>query len=251
MTEFERDANEANCSRRRFMLAATVGTAATATAGTTVAQADENDEENGAEETDENGNDENGDEENGEANGDNGDVAAGNVEPDYEGFLDDAPNYTQTEDLRGEDEVEVGVGTGPEGLEFEPPAIWIDPGTTVVWEWTGEGGSHNVVTNEGPADLSSELTDEAGFTYEHTFEEEGITTYYCEPHITVGMLGAVAVGDDIPTIEIDDDADEVAGVQLPDTARTIGVATGVAMMSTLGIAYVFMKYGGDYAGSSE
>ena len=209
-------------------------TTATAGAGTVAAQ----------EENDENGDDENGDDENGAA-------ATGNVEPDYEGWLDDAPNYTQTEDLRGEDEVEVGVGTGPEGLEYEPPAIWIDPGTTVVWEWTGEGGSHDVSADSGPADLSSDLTDEAGFTYEHTFEEEGITTYYCSPHITVGMKGAVAVGDDIPTIEIADDADEVAGVPLPDTARTIGVATGVAMMSTLGIAYVFMKYGGDYAGQSE
>ena len=238
MTDSEREVNEAGCSRRRFMLAATVGTAATATAGTAVAQEDENDDEDGAEDTDENGNDENGNDENGAA-------ATGNEEPDYEGWLDDAPNYTQTEDLRGEDEVEVGVGTGPEGLEYEPPAIWIDPGTTVVWEWTGEGGSHDVSADSGPADLSSDLTDEAGFTYEHTFEEEGITTYYCSPHITVGMKGSVAVGDDIPTVEIDDDPAALEPHEMGVQIQEHWVGVGAVLMLAVSIVFSFyaLKYG--------
>jgi hypothetical protein len=32
---------------------------------------------------------------------------------------------------------------------------------------------------------------------------------------------------------------------LPGEAKTLGIATSVAMVSTLGLAYVFLKYGGD------
>jgi hypothetical protein len=38
---------------------------------------------------------------------------------------------------------------------------------------------------------------------------------------------------------------------VPQGAKTLGVATTVAMVSTLGMAYVFMKYGGDYETPDE
>jgi halocyanin-like protein len=113
-------------------------------------------------------------------------------EPDYGDFMDDVPNYEGTYDYRGEEEVEVLVGAGDGGLEFEPAAIMVDPGTTVVWEWTGEGGAHDVVSQEGE-ELESELVDEEGHTYEHTFEEPGETLYVCTPHEAQGKKGAVAV----------------------------------------------------------
>src|SRR6056297_1390085 len=67
------------------------------------------------------------------------------------------------EDLRGESEVTVEVGASGNGgnVAFSPAGIWIDPGTTVIWEWTGEGGDHNVVTVDGPAEFSSDLVGEA------------------------------------------------------------------------------------------
>ncbi|ELK46159.1 halocyanin, partial [Haloferax sp. BAB-2207] len=34
--------------------------------------------------------------------------------------------------------------------------------------------------------------------------------------------------------------------QVPDSAKSLGVATTFAMIATLGLAYFFMKYGGDY-----
>ena len=108
------------------------------------------------------------------------------------------------EDLRGQDTVTVDVGAEGNGgnLAFSPAGVWIDPGTTVVWEWTGKGGSHNVQTADGPAELESPLTSTAGYTYEFTFTEEhvGITNYQCSPHATLGMLGTVAVGDDAGTV---------------------------------------------------
>jgi hypothetical protein len=33
---------------------------------------------------------------------------------------------------------------------------------------------------------------------------------------------------------------------VPDSAKTLGILAFAAMVSTLGLTYVFMKYGGDY-----
>jgi halocyanin-like protein len=115
----------------------------------------------------------------------------------YGGWLDDVDNYDGTHDRRGEDEVTVEVGTGENGLRFGPAAVLIDPGATVVWEWTGRGGAHNVVAEDETFD-SGETVDETGYTFEYTFADaaEGdVFNYRCTPHQAVGMKGAVAVGD--------------------------------------------------------
>jgi halocyanin-like protein len=129
--------------------------------------------------------------------GDQGAGPAAVGEPDYEGWFEDVSNFESTVDRRGQSEVTVEVGTEGNGgaFAFEPAAVRVDPGTTVIWEWTGEGGGHNVVSEEG-TDYSyeSELVSEAGFTFEHTFEQEGISKYYCTPHRSLGMKGAVVVG---------------------------------------------------------
>ena len=90
-----------------------------------------------------------------------------------------------TVDARGQDTLTVTVGA------FDSPAVWVDPGTTVTWEWTGSGGSHNIVA----ADDVFRSGDPTGSgSYEHVFESEGTHTYYCDPHRGVGMRGAVVVG---------------------------------------------------------
>ncbi|MFB6228563.1 MAG: halocyanin domain-containing protein [Halobacteriales archaeon] len=135
-------------------------------------------------------------------------VGGGAVRPDFGGWL--AESDGGYEDARGQEEVIVDVGApGNDGnLAFSPAGLWIEPGTTVRWEWTGQGGPHNVLTEEGPADLDSgQAVPDEGTTYEHTFEEGGITTYYCNPHRTLGMKGAVAVGDDVPTVAAGDGGD--------------------------------------------
>jgi halocyanin-like protein len=115
----------------------------------------------------------------------------GGAPSEVESYLSDANTYDGVEDMTGQSEVTVEVGAG-QGLAFSPAAIQVDPGTTVTWEWTGEGGAHNVMDEDG--NFESELTQEEGFTFTHTFEEEGITQYYCQPHKGVGMKGAVVVG---------------------------------------------------------
>lgn len=174
-------------------------------------------------------------------------AAAQSEEPAWDYSADADGGY---EDARGEEEVTVMVGAEGNGgdLAFSPAQLWIDPGTEVTWEWTGEGGDHNVVTVDGPADLESALTAEAGFEYSHVFTEDeaGITDYVCEPHDALEMKGEIAVGDDVETVEVGGGAAGGAP-QIPDAARTLGVATFVAMVSTLMFAFFFMKYGGDYA----
>jgi halocyanin-like protein len=112
-------------------------------------------------------------------------------EPDYGGWLDPASNYEGTADRRGQSEVTVEVGTGSRGQSFSPAAIMVDPGTTVVWEWTGDGGGHNVAEETGA--YESPIETEEGFTFKHTFEEPGTSRYTCIPHDAQGMRGAVAV----------------------------------------------------------
>lgn len=117
-------------------------------------------------------------------------------EPDYGDWFDNVDNYEGTVDRTGEDEVTVQVGTGEEGIQFDPPAIKVDHLTTVVWEWTGDGGTHNVVHEPESTDerkFESDLADEAGYTFEYTFNHERVNKYYCEPHREIGMKGAVIV----------------------------------------------------------
>ena len=230
--------DDRDLSRRLFMRETIVGgTAATgAIAASTTAAAQEEEEEEGEEENGEEAQEE------GEGEGEE------DVEPDWSSFVEDAPNFDSTDDQRGSEEVVVEVGGGDDGLAFEPPAIWVDSGTNVIWEWTGEGGDHNVASNEGE-EFESETTADEGFTFEHTFEEEGINEYECTPHTAQDMHGGVAVGEEIETREVIDEGDDGGGgVELPESARAVGVALTVAFGSTLGLAYVFMKYGGDYEG---
>lgn len=113
-------------------------------------------------------------------------------EPDYGDWFDNVGNYESTLDLTDRDEVDVAVGSG-NGLQYSPVAIQVTTGTTVVWEWTGQGGGHDVV-EEGGA-FESERTADEGHTFSHTFEETGIFKYVCVPHEANGMKGAVSVVD--------------------------------------------------------
>ena len=168
--------------------------------------------------------------------------------PVFGSYLSDANGYAEadTVDARGQDSVTVDVGAGGDGYAFDPATVWVSPGTTITWEWTGEGGGHNVVTNDGPAALDSGSPQESG-TYEYDFTEDdaGLTAYKCVPHEGQGMRGGVAVGDDVETTTIETGAAGPA-IEIPDQALALTVATFFAMTTTLGLGYFFMKYGGDY-----
>jgi halocyanin-like protein len=89
------------------------------------------------------------------------------------------------------DKTAVTVKAGPESNEyvFAPAAIRINSGTTITWEWIGSG-RHNVVATDGQF-KSGEPEKKA--TYKHTFETTETALYYCTPHKSMGMKGAVIV----------------------------------------------------------
>jgi len=183
--------------------------------------------------------------------GDDGD-GGGGTQADFEGYLDGVDGGY--EDHRGEDEVTVEVGASGNGgnLAFSPAGIWVDEGTTVVWEWTGEGGAHNVVANaEAPFEPSHDVDSgeavEEG-SYEYTFEEPGRTAYVCEPHRSLNMFGAVAVGEDVPTVETGGGAatgwpEDIHHVGVPLHAHWMGVIAGLGLVLTFIFTFYVLKYG--------
>ncbi|GAB7091346.1 hypothetical protein JCM18237_16170 [Halorubrum luteum] len=99
-------------------------------------------------------------------------------------------------DATGQAGLTVEVGSGEMGLGFSPVAVAIDGGTTVTFEWTGEGGVHNVVAadeSDIDVDVEEEEIDAAGYTAEYTFDATGTYLYVCEPHIAQGKVGAIVV----------------------------------------------------------
>ena len=113
-----------------------------------------------------------------------------------EEYLSDTSNFDGTGiDRTDADEITVAVGAqGNSGYRaFDPAVVAVSPGTTVVWEWTGRGSSHNVVSKDNDGPLKSEYYVKSGETYEHTFTETGAYSYVCTPHRINGMKGAIIV----------------------------------------------------------
>ncbi len=172
---------------------------------------------------------------------DGGDGGGGGGEPDFGGHLDGANNYDgSVTDMTGQGEVTVDVGAGS-GLAFGPAAVHVDNGATIVWEWTGEGGAHNVVAEDETFNSGSP---QGSGTYEHTFEEDGIYNYVCVPHEASGMLGSVVVGTDYPT--------KAAGGSTPlepshmgsnIREHYVGFAVVLAISISLVFTFFLLKYG--------
>lgn len=132
-----------------------------------------------------------------DSNGSNGNTETNNSSgsSSVEEWLADTGNYDSVEDMTGKNAVTVEVGAeGNSGANaFAPAAIKVSPGTTVTWKWVD--GYHNVVDKNGQF---SSGEPEQGATFDYTFETTGTALYYCEPHRSMDMKGAVIVekGDD-------------------------------------------------------
>ena len=102
-------------------------------------------------------------------------------------------------DRTGTDRTTVTAGAAGNGgnFSFAPLVTTVSTGTTVAWEWSGEGGAHNVAFDEEVGDAidadSVEVRAEPGVGYEHTFESTGVYLYACEPHRAIGGRGAIVV----------------------------------------------------------
>ncbi|MEF8841024.1 MAG: plastocyanin/azurin family copper-binding protein [Haloarculaceae archaeon] len=157
-----------------------------------------------------------------------------------------------------------------DGLVFDPDELTIAPGDTVVWETVGSVG-HSVTAYEDEIPEEADYFASGGFdseeaarnaypegdvasgeTYEHTFEVEGEYGYFCIPHESAGMVASL-------TVQEGGGGDGGGGgggggggpPAVPESARTLALATMFGLLSTLGLAYFFMRYGGDYGTEEE
>lgn len=87
------------------------------------------------------------------------------------------------------------VGTTAD-FKFDPPAISVAAGGKVTWENT-DGSYHTVTGGDGAADPNSPIKrgelPSRGTTYSITFTTPGTYSYFCEPHVSLGMKGTVTV----------------------------------------------------------
>ncbi|MFC6987735.1 halocyanin domain-containing protein [Haloplanus sp. GCM10025708] len=144
---------------------------------------------------------------NGDGDGDDADTIPGSDYPAVDEWMTEtdigaaANNYDgEIVDLRDESDVTIDVGAGDDGYAYGPSAVAVSAGTEVLWDWTGEGGQHNVEAEPdgqiGESDYefsSGDPVEGADNEYSYTFDESGIALYHCEPHLSLGMKGSIVV----------------------------------------------------------
>lgn len=170
--------------------------------------------------------------------------------PDFGSYLQGARGGS-IEDHRGESSVTVEVG-GADGFAFLPTGIWIDEGAEVTFEWVSD--NHNVVVDSQPEEGSWEgspgpasETYNDGYRFSSTFETGGIYEYYCLPHEPQGMVGAIAVGDDVPTERVGGGGgcteDDLHACGVPIQAHFVGLATILMLVVTMAFTFYLLKHG--------
>jgi plastocyanin len=90
-----------------------------------------------------------------------------------------------TEPQSGLIEVEVRA------TSFSPSELVITAGSTV--RWVNQVNDSHTITPQGHEEWETAVVSQAGDTFEHTFDEAGEFSYFCEPHLAVGMTGIVRV----------------------------------------------------------
>tara|TARA_Y100000768_G_scaffold202532_1_gene152360 strand:- start:13082 stop:13534 length:453 start_codon:yes stop_codon:yes gene_type:complete len=84
-------------------------------------------------------------------------------------------------------------------MVFEPAVLKIKAGDTVTWKATNPG--HNTASiSEMSPDQSLEWNGKINEELKITFTKEGVYGYKCTPHYILGMVGIIAVGDDMSNL---------------------------------------------------
>ena len=89
----------------------------------------------------------------------------------------------------------------------------IDVGDTV--EWLPKNKGHNVEFIAGPNMANLPPKSNMNEFYSVLFERKGVYLYGCTPHLNMGMLGLIVVGDDFHNIE------ELKNTDLPNVAQSV------------------------------
>lgn len=177
-----------------------------------------------------------------DGNGSGGTSASGPI--DFGGWLEDVSYWGgQANDQTGKQKVTITVGgDANNGLSFAPVAVHVDPGTTVTWEWSGNGGAHNVVAEDDSFKSGSPVA-QAGTTFSHTLDGNGVNNYYCQPHRSQGMKGSVAVGQVPHKSQAAQQEVKPEEMGVPIQPHYVGIAAVLTMMSSLVFVFYLLKYG--------
>lgn len=96
-------------------------------------------------------------------------------------------------------------------MQFEPAFLKVAPGDTVTFVPTDKGhNSESVIIPEEAEAWKGKISQEITVT----FDEEGFYAYKCLPHVAMGMVGLIQVGDDPEPL------DDAAVQKLPGKAKT-------------------------------
>nr|WP_245895416.1 pseudoazurin [Devosia submarina] len=79
-------------------------------------------------------------------------------------------------------------------MQFEPAFLKIAPGDTVTFVATSKGHNSESILDimpEGATPWKGKINEEITVT----FDQEGFYAYKCQPHLGMGMVGLIQVGD--------------------------------------------------------
>jgi pseudoazurin len=84
-------------------------------------------------------------------------------------------------------------------MQFEPAYLKIEPGDTVTFVPTDKGHNSQSIPDMIPAEADpwkGKINEEITVTY----DQEGFYAFKCQPHLGLGMVGLIEVGDGGPRI---------------------------------------------------
>jgi pseudoazurin len=85
-------------------------------------------------------------------------------------------------------------------MQFEPAFLQIEPGDTVTFVATDKGHNSESILQMIPADADAwkgKINEEITIS----FDEEGYYAYKCQPHLGLGMVGLIQVGENPPQLD--------------------------------------------------
>ena len=111
---------------------------------------------------------------------------------------------------------DVTIGISSDGYAFSPASVTIQVNQTVCWQWNDAEMAHNVKEVDGMKSttyVTDGITSGApgvNVDFSHTFTEDTVFYYVCEPHMSLDMFGKVTVGDGgiVAPVVSDDKEDE-------------------------------------------
>jgi pseudoazurin len=102
-------------------------------------------------------------------------------------------------------------GSGEQPMLFDPAFLKIAAGDTVTF--TPRDAGHSVATLSGPEGTEA-FYGELNRELKVTFDKEGLYAYKCGPHLEMGMVGLIQVGDATTGV------DSARAVDLPAKAKS-------------------------------